>query len=149
MSDQTIRLKIQEIIQRVPNCGPVHEYSRWTTDWNQFLALFQDPVSTRILGWEISRQAAPGIYISNAEEQVTHTYVIRGYMALKDSDRTEILFNALIEAIRAEFRQDFTLGGLSELPKGFEVRIIDERTFGATLCHYCEIAIPVQEVQSS
>lgn len=148
MSDQAIRLKIKEIIQRVPNSGPVHEYSRWTTDWNQFLALFQDPASNRVLGWEISRQAAPGIYISNAEEEVVHTYLVRGYMALKDSDQTEIMFNALIEEIRAEFRQDFTLGGLNELPRGFEVRTIDERMFGTTLCHYCEIAIPVQEVQS-
>lgn len=148
MSDLATRLKIKEIIQRVPNSGPVHEYSRWTTDWNQFLALFQDPVSKRVLGWEISRQAAPGTYLTNVEEEVIHTYLIRGYMALKDADQTEILFNALIEEIRVEFRQDFTLGGLNELPRGFEVRVIDERTFGATLCHYCEIAIPVQEVQS-
>lgn len=148
MSDEAIRLKIQEIVERVPDRGIVHPYSRWAVDWTKFLALFQDPVSKRVLGWEIGRQAAPGVYIDTVEEEVVHTYVIRGYMSLNDADRTEILFNALIESVRAEFRKDFTLGGLNELPTGFNVRTLDERFFGTVLCHYCEIAIQVQEIQS-
>lgn len=148
MSDEAIRLKIQEVIKRVPGIGPVHEYERWTKDWNQFLALFQDPISKKILGWEITRQSAPGKYISNCEEEVSAAYRIQGYLAVQDSDRTDIKFNALIDLVRAEFRQDFTLGGLNELPKGFNVQTIDTRTFGSVMCHYCEIIIPVQEVQS-
>jgi len=148
MSDEAIRFKIQEIIQRVPGCGIVHEYGRWCSDWSKFILLFQDSISKKILGWEITRQAAPGTYISNCEEQVNHSYIIRGFMGLQDADRTDIKFNALIELIRAEFRKDFTLGGLNELPHGFDVRVIDERSFGTVLCHHCEIVIPVQEVQS-
>lgn len=148
MSDEAIRLKIKEVIERVPNRGIVHEYSRWCIDWEKFIKLFQDQSSKKILGWEITRQAAPGEYISNCEEQINHSYIIRGYMGLQDADRTEIKFNALIEAIRAEFRNDFTLDGLNELPHGFDVRLIDERSFGSVLCHHCEIVIPIQEVQS-
>lgn len=148
MSDETIRAKIKEIIERVPNRGIVHDYGRWCADWGKFTLLFQDVVSKKILGWEITRQAAPGTYISNCEEQVNHSYIIRGFMGIQDADRTDIKFNALIDLIRAEFRKDFTLGGLNELPHGFDVRVIDERSFGTVLCHHCEIVIPIQEVQS-
>lgn len=143
MSDETIRLKIKEIIERVPNRGIVHEYERWAVDWNKFITLFQDPVSKKILGWEISRQSAPGTYISNSEEEVTSGYVIHGFMGLQDADRTDIKFNALIDTIRDQFKADMTLGGLNQGPQGFDVRTIDVRTFGSVLCHYCEIFIPV------
>jgi hypothetical protein len=148
MSDESVRLKIKEVIERVPNRGTVHEYERWSADWNKFISLFQDSASKKILGWEITRQAAPGRYISNCEEEVSASYIIHGYMGVQDADRTDIKFNALIDLIRAEFRKDFTLGGLSELPKGFNCQTIDTRIFGSVMCHYCEIIIPVQEVQS-
>lgn len=143
MSDLDIRLKIKEVIERVPNYGIVHEYGRWTADWNKFLALFQDPISRRILGWEITRRAAPGAYISTIEEEFVAQYRISGYMGIQDADRTDILFNALIDLIREEFRKDMTLGGLNQGAQGFSVEIIDERMFGSVLCHHCEIVIPI------
>lgn len=143
MTDLAIRQKIQEVIKRIPGCGIVHLYSRWSADWNKFLALFQDPTSKRILGWEITRRSAAGTYLSTVEEQVDGQYRVRGYMGLQDADQTDILFNALIDRIREEFRADMTLGGLNQGPQGFSVETIDERMFGSVLCHYCEIIIPV------
>jgi len=146
MSDEAIRLKITEIIQRVPGIGLVHEYERWAVDWNKFILLFQDPVSKKILGWEITRRSAPGTYISSRQEEVSSEYVIHGFMGVQDADRTEIKFNALIELVRDQFRADWTLGGLNPGPQGFNVQVIDTRSFGSVLCHYCEIVIPVQYV---
>lgn len=146
MSDEAVRLKIKEIIERVPNRGTVHTYERWTADWKTFLALFQDPVSKRILGFEITRFSRPGKYISNREEEVANSYIIKGYMGLSDADATDILFNALIDLIAAEFRKDLTMGGLNEGPQGFDCRTIEPRSFGSVLCHYCEIIIPVQYI---
>lgn len=148
MSDEAIRLKIKEIIERVPAVGIVHEYERWNIDWNKFLALFQDPASKKILGWEITRQAAPGQYINNVEEEVAATYKINGFLGLQDASRTDIQFNALIDLIRDEFRADMTMGGLNGGPQGFKVQTIDTRFFSNVLCHYCEIIIPIQYITS-
>jgi hypothetical protein len=143
MSDESIRLKMKEIIERVPGCGFVHDYERWSTDWNKFIALFKDPASSKILGWEISRRNASGTYISNSEEEVSADYIIHGYMGVQDADRTDIKFNALIDALRDQFKADMTLGGLNQGPQGFNCGTIEPRSFGSVLCHYCEITIPV------
>jgi hypothetical protein len=144
MSDEAIRLKIKEVIERVSGVGIVHEYERWTIDWNKFITIFKDPASSKIIGWEITRQAAPGIYIAHGQEEISAAYIIHGFMGLQDADRTDIKFNALIELIRDQFRIDWTMGGLNPGPQGFNVQLIDVRTFGSVLCHYCEIVIPVQ-----
>lgn len=148
MSDESIRLKIKEIIERVPNRGTVHEYERWCKDWDKFITLFKDPTSSKILGWEITRQSASGQYISNAEEAVSPVYSIHGYMGVQDADRTDIKFNALIDLVRDEFHKDRTMGGLNQGPEGFSVPVIDVRSFGSVLCHHCEINIPVSYVTS-
>lgn len=143
MSDMAIRTKIKEIIERVPDRGPVHLYGRWSADWPKFLAQFQDQASKRILGWEITRRSAPGQYLNTVEEQVDAQYKIRGYMGLQDADQTELLFNTMIDLIREEFRKDMAMGGQNLGPQGFNVETIDERSFGGVLCHYCEIIIPI------
>lgn len=138
-----LRLKIKEIIERVPAVGVVYDYERFSVDWNKFIGFFLDPASKKIIGWEITRQSAPSQYLNNYEEEVTPDYCIRGYMGVQDADRTDIKFNALIDLIRAEFKKDMTMGGLNQGPQGFNVPTIDTRTFGSVLCHHCEIIIPV------
>jgi hypothetical protein len=141
-----VRSKIKALIESVPDTGIVHQYERWTADWGKFITLFK-ATSGEILGWEISRSAAPGIYLNTVEEQINHRYLIRGYMGLQDATETELSFNEKIEAIRDAFRSDMTLGGMNELPVGFDCRLIEPRSFGSVLCHYAEIIIEVQEVQ--
>ncbi len=141
-----VRTKIKARIESVPNMGIVHTYERWAADWGKFIALFKASTG-EILGWEISRVAAPGTYLNTVEEEVSHKYLIRGYMGLQDAAETELLFNEKIEAMRDAFRSDMTLGGLNELPAGFDCRLIEPRSFGSVLCHYTEIIIEVQEVR--
>lgn len=141
-----VRTKIKAVIESVPNMGIVHTYERWAADWVKFIALFKAPTG-EILGWEISKGAAPGTYLNTVEEEVSHKYLIRGYMGLQDAAETELLFNEKIEAMRDAFRSDMTLGGLNELPKGFDCRLIEPRSFGSVLCHYAEIIIEIQEVR--
>jgi hypothetical protein len=157
VSDAAISQKIYEMVANQadladPTCasadmGMVHRYERWAVDWSKFIALFKDPVSGKIFGWEVCRSQAVGMYISSLEEQVNHVYVLKGYMAIQDADETDSKFNAKIELLRARFRTKMTMDGMNELPAGFQVATIDARMFGGVLCHYCEIRIPVQEVQ--
>ncbi len=146
MSETVIRQQIYTILSGVPNVGKVYDYERWTADWNQFLTLFKDAVSGRILGWEISRVAVESQFLSRVEEEATHRFVIKGYLAVKDADATDKMFNGLIEAIRSTFRGNVTLNGVAELAGPMAAPIIDVRTFGSVLCHYGELHLAVSEI---
>jgi hypothetical protein len=145
MSESAIRQKLFDILSSVPGVGRVYDYERWTADWTKFLELFKDSSSGRILGWEISRNAVESQFLSRVEEEATHRFVIKGYLGVKDADATEKLFNGLIEVIRAAFRGNVTLDGVAELASPLTVPIIDVRTFGSVLCHYCELHLAVTE----
>lgn len=146
MAETVVRQQIFSILSAVPNIGRVYDYERWATDWISFINLFKDPASGRILGWEISRMAVQTTTIDNAEDEVQHRYLIRGYMGMKDADRTEILFNGLIEQVRNSFRRNFNLNGTCEQLSPLIVPIIELRIFGSVLCHYCEMHLTAQEI---
>lgn len=147
MSEAIIRQKIFEIVSAVPGIGKVHDYERWAADWSKFLILFQDPATKRILGWEITRQAAPVAKLDNIEEQVTHAFVIQGYMGLNDAQATEKQFQALLEALRSAFRGNHTLNGICLDAGPVSLDICEPRTFGTVLCHYAKLTLPVSEIQ--
>ena len=136
-----------DILSAVPAVGQVHDYERWSNDWNKFLALFQDPATKQILGWEITRVAAPTDKLDNIEELVAHNYVIQGYMGLNDALATEKTFQALIEAVKAAFRNQHTLGGLCMDAGPLSLEICEARNFGSVLCHYTKLTLPVSEIQ--
>lgn len=146
MSEASIRQQIYTILKTVPNVGKVYDYERWAVDWGKFIELFKDS-SGKILGWEICRTGVTGNNISTVEEEDLHQYVIKGYMAVQDADQTEKKFNLKIEEIRAAFRRNFSLSGTCELVTPPSAEVIDTRTFGSVLCHYCELKLTAQEIQ--
>ncbi len=148
MSETAIRAKIKSIMDTVTDIGKVHDYERWTADWSQFLNLFKANIGGKdqIRGWEILRKSAPAEYIDNVEEMTKHLFIVRGYMGVQDASATEKTFNVLIEAVRAKFRFNFTLDGLCELAGPVSVDLVEVRSFGGTLCHYCELSLPAQEL---
>lgn len=156
MSEQVIRQKIFEIIAgqegiatpsfASADFGMVHKFERWTADWGKFLELFKDPVTGRIFGFELSRSGSPAQKLSNFEEADTHIYTIKGYMAVKDADQTEILFNGKIEALKDKFRRKHDLDGTCNAAGPLSAETIDTRFFGATLCHYAELNLPATEI---
>lgn len=148
MSETLIRAEIAGLLGSITNIGKVYDYERWAADWAVFINLFKTRINNvdQIRGWEIGRKAAQAQYDSNAEELTTHQFVIRGYMGVKDSDATEKVFTALIEAVRAKFRFNFRLNNLCEHAGPVSADLVDTRTFGSVLCHYCELSLPVQEL---
>ncbi|PKN46762.1 MAG: hypothetical protein CVU59_05030 [Deltaproteobacteria bacterium HGW-Deltaproteobacteria-17] len=145
MSESAIRQKIFETLSAVPNVGKVHDFERWAVDWGKFIEFFKHS-SGRILGWEICRAGMQSEKIDVIEEDRTHGFVIKGYMAVKDADATEKLFNAHIEAICDAFKGNHTLGGVCLDAGPVQVEVIDTRMFGSVLCHYAELKIPVNEI---
>lgn len=151
MSEALIRTEIAGLLGSVTNIGKVYDYERWAADWAVFINLFKTRINNvdQIRGWEIGRKAAPAEYDSNNEETTRHQFFIKGYLGVKDSDATEKTFNTLIEAIRTKFRFNFKMNGTCELVGPVSVDLIDTRTFGSVLCHYCELSLPVQELFTS
>lgn len=145
MSEAAIRQQIATTMKAIPDIGKVYDYERWAADWNVFISLFKDATG-KILGWEIARIGLQTSTISNQEDEDQHQYVIRGYMGLQDAARSEIAFNALIESVRLAFRRSFTLSDTCELAQPIQVTVIEPRTFGSVLCHYCELRLTAQEI---
>jgi hypothetical protein len=125
----------------IPNIGIVYDYERWTADWSAFIALFKNPTTGKILGWEISRSG----FSEDATSVKPHSYVIQGYMQVNDAGQSEKTFNSHIDVIAAAFRADKRLK-LPALGHEFiQAETIDTRMFGGVLCHYTRLAITVQE----
>ncbi len=144
MSEKLCRQAVYDVLKGIADIGKVYDYDRSTgDDWAKFIELFKDTRSSRILGWELSRGGVQAEKISNIEDESGHQYVIRGYMGLKDADKTEITFNDKIELIRDTFRGNNTLGGLCLDISAISVPVIEPRTFGSVLCHYAELRFTV------
>lgn len=157
MSETAIRQKIFEIIAGQANLvdpsyasaslGMVHKYERWTAEWGVFLNLFKDPATGRIFGWEIRRASFHAVKLDSLQEEITHGYVIKGYLGVQDSEQTERLFNQKIDELSALFRGNHTLDGLCLDAGPISAETIEERTFGTVFCHYAELRLPVVEIQ--
>ncbi|MDA8107567.1 MAG: hypothetical protein M0015_02930 [Betaproteobacteria bacterium] len=113
-----IRTKIAEKIFAVAPTIAVHDYERYTKNMSDLAAMYKsedvlDANAARLNGYHVRRVAtAEDEPMVGAKKEVTHTWEIRGFMALDDADATEKLFDNQVEAIRDTFREDDTLGGL-------------------------------------
>jgi hypothetical protein len=118
----TIRTQIKAIIEDVEGIGIVHDYERWAVDWEKILEFFKP---------------------SDQDN------------SLDDANASEKTFQDLIEGIREKFRTKFDLNGSCESTYldstyeggkvGIQVKMIEMRTFGSVLCHYCELQLGAQE----
>ena len=146
MSFADIRAEIVTILKTVDGIGQVHDYIRHTTFWNEY---FRDHTKNmQVNTWEVSRRNT-GEAVSAVENQVSvepfyndvHQVIILGRMSLNDDKASEKQFQTLISAIVEKFRQDPNnlLNGKVFLPRQIQVPIIEPRTYGGVLCHFCEM----------
>lgn len=146
-----IRDDIKAKLAAIEDIGIVHGYSRFTVDWSRYILHFKDAASGRIKGWEISRRGAPehlaGAFFRH------HQFVLRGFLGFQDSAATDEIFQVLIEDVCDAFRTASPPAGAMWLYQNgdspeqspVQVQVIEERMFGAVLCHYCEIILTVTE----
>ncbi len=151
MTESTIRTQIYTVLRSVTDIGVVYDYDRWAADWVTFINLFKTTIDgvDQIRGWEISRKAViEGLLkfdVGSKKKKKKHSFVIRGYLGLKDADGTEKIFNSLIEAVASAFRSNETLNSTAWFHDGLQAEIIEARMFGGVLCHYCEAILTVHE----
>lgn len=144
MSTAAIRDKIVAKLTAIEGFGLVHRFERYAHKQSDFKALYE--TDGKVLGWFVRR-------ISVAEQQDTTTYNgevmrwrIEGFMSLDDATETEITFDALIDAARAAFRSDLTLGGAVETTvvdgqAGLQLEDSGPAMFAGVLCHRARMSL--------
>lgn len=152
MSEATIRAQIKSVTAGVSGVGVVHDYERWTTDFEGLKAQF---VSGGMLkGWIVTcRGWSNQVITFGMTDSVlrTYTHAVRGFWALDDSAGTEKLMAALAETVQAALEADATLRGEvleRETPVVAETRL-DHVIFAEVLCCHAELVVRAQEVVSS
>lgn len=145
MSLSDIRTQIKTLLESVPGIGKVHDFERWTTNWNTFLNYFKDS-NNRINGWVITRsETVERLQSPEAANISIHIFRIKGYYGLKDSLESEKVFQDLIESIRSVLRVHPTLNGtcLRVFPPA--VRVFSFQRRSGIMMHQCEIQLRVEE----
>ena len=144
MSRALISAQIKVILLAVSGVGTkVHEYERWTANWKDYLAMFK--TGSKIKGWTITRTKTPETSKTPSTNTRIHTFIIRGYYSLDDSEATEVTFQDLIESIATAFRTKPTLNETAADSTPLQVDTVGEIMFGDVLCHFCQLRLDVEE----
>ena len=143
------RSALLTVLGAVPAIGIVHSRERFASSEADFRKLYQytpseadDAFGTdpHIRGWYVRRTATTEV---NANGRILneHRWLIRGYMAFKDAVESELIFDDLVERIRAAVRVDTTLGlpgmlgGSTQEERGVQVASAGPVMFAGVLCH--------------
>jgi hypothetical protein len=141
-------------LEAIEGIGLVHDYERQSKTLQEFIMLFSREVGAgqkQILGWEITRTSV-------AEYQAgavlcPNLMVVKGYMGLSDATGSSKVFQGLVNKVRDAFRKadaadptaPFLYQNQASNLSPVQVPVINDRMFGAYLCHCAEIHIHVQE----
>jgi len=153
MSLATHRAALVALIQAVPNIGRVHAYQRYAREDSAFRAHYLHTLSggaKQLRGWQISHVGVSETYVGVGRTLNEHNWVIRGYLALDDAAATELTFDDLVEAMRAAYRANPTLGGLATgepigNEDGIQKRDAGPVMFCGVLCHSALLTLQTRE----
>ena len=152
MSLSAIRTQLKTVVAALANIGIVHDYERWAAEWSKVLETFKTTIGgeDRIQAWTVTREATPATLVDMECDRRSHTMVIRGYRALDDTEGSEKQFQDLIETVCTALRGQRLgkLGGTVANLKPPQVRLVEHRLLGPVLCHYAEVTIVAEEVQT-
>ncbi|WP_293222313.1 hypothetical protein [Ottowia sp.] len=144
------RAAIVAALASVPAMGIVHERERHAGSNGAFADLYlytppagSTPAAPHIRGWWL-RRSSTAEHSPNLHRHVNvHTWEVRGYLAFRDADATELVLDDLVEQFRAVVRADPTLGGvcqpgplaLDDATDGVQVLDAGPVVFAGVLCH--------------
>lgn len=152
MAYVSFRNQIVTLLKTIKTIGQVHKVQHNNVFWDEY---FKNTVKKgQLNAWEVTRIAAlQELYsVQNLDGneplyQDTDSFRILGRLAYKDSEdeeeHSETQFQVLIDAIIDLFRVNNQLqqgvGDQILLPRTAQAPIIEHRTYGGVLVHYCEI----------
>lgn len=150
----TIVTEVALTLRAVKGIGKVHEFRRDTRFWDDYIKRHSE--KQQVNNWEIDRRASDqeirsiqGLDGNEPDYLDTHTFVIVGYMSLKDRDTVDTAsdptFQNLLDRVRDALRINNQLNNTVPLPIIITVPVIERRAFGGVLCHYAEIVFDAVE----
>ncbi len=146
MSLNQIRQKIADTIASVPAVGTVHAYERYTRRNAEFQDLYQ--AEKQIRGWHVRRLSTREEVVDSQTTRLVIRWQVNGFMSLVDEQASELAFDDLVEAVRAPFRSDETLGGLVESTfgqtgeeAGLQLDELGPVMFAGVLCHKARLSL--------
>ncbi len=154
MSLATHRAALTALIGSVPAAGAVHAFERYLRDEAKFREAYlytTDNGEKHLRGWWIRNTAIRESELGVGRVINEFTWRIRGLRSLQDDLASELEFDQLVEDVRAAFRVDPTLGGLStaEVVSATDVGIqkIDAGPvlFCGVLCHTALLEVRTRE----
>jgi hypothetical protein len=145
MSLDNIIAETKNILAEVQGVANVYEYIRFIKDDAGFKATFFDQASGRVNAWMVTREVTGSAEMDiHADERHAHGRDPRLSQA-EGFRRDGEIFQLLVEAIRATFRANRQLNGKATWHHGLSARAVTHVMFGGVLCHYCELAMQVEE----
>ena len=152
MSLEAIRNQLKTDIEAVGVIGKVHNYNRYVKEWKTYTREFTK--DDKVNNWEIVRtDFTRAVHASaGAEagvEYINHTFTIRGFYGLSDTQASEKTFQDLVESVCTALRNDPTLSGeattIYYTPDMPVTGRIYHDFLGAVLCHIGEIVVMIRE----
>ena len=140
-----IRDAIHAKLSGVAGIGIVHKFERYLKREAELMAAYVSGGTLK--GWNIRRISSLENFRAVSRYVVTHRWRISGYRAIDDAVESELLFDALLEAIRDAFRTDETLGltdVITILPEGqagIQLEDSGPVMFAGVLCHGARLAL--------
>ena len=149
MSWTLVRDEVQTILSGVSGIGQVHSRIRSITNDRGLQAILV--ASNIINGWMHTRIGTAVERLTNYENIERHAWLMRGWYSFNDVGDSETTFQALIESIRAAFRDNVRLNDAAEFtePVQFiensEPHVMIPPGDGGKLCHFAELRMMIQE----
>lgn len=154
MTLATHRDALVALLESVPAIGMVHGFERYLRDETAFRAAYlYTPLvgDAHLRGWWLRNTAIRETELGVGRLLVRYSWRVRGLMALQDALATELEFDELTEAVRAAYRADPTLGGLStaeveaDTDAGMQKSDAGPVMFCGVLCHAVTLDLTTRE----
>ena len=150
----TTRAALVATLAAVPGIGAVHDRERYATQAATLRALYvvQTDDGEQLHGWYVRRLAFRVERNGAGLKRVFTTWQLRGFMALRDESASEIVFDAVIDAVRAAVDADPTLGGavqstLFEREVGPQLTASGPVMFAGVLCHAADMTLTTETLE--
>lgn len=139
-----IRLKLQEVLLRVPGVGQVHAYERYAKSELTMRQFYQ--YGEQIRGWHIRRVRQRRSSNALGSWTITSRWELKGFLSLNDELMTEQTMDDLVDLIADEFQLDEELGGTIDTfvvgeEAGIQLEDSGPYLFAGVLCHGVRLAL--------
>lgn len=142
-----IRAALVATLEGIPDIGRVHPFERYASRAAEFVALYTTEIQGQhqVRGWHVRRIGEiRNRSVDQGEDLIT--WRIRGFMALNDLAQSELVFDALIDAVMAAVEADETLGGtvhsiLDDNDQLIKLESSEPVMFSGVLCHSAKLVM--------